>query len=79
LIVKNIQNGERKMENEKKVLRTDTIKHLILAGLKSGKSTKEIAVELVEKFPMSMASAKSVKHIAWYRTKVKQGKITLPA
>lgn len=58
--------------------RTDTIKHLILSGLKAGLSTKEIAAQLLETYPSSAAAAKSVKHIAWYRTKVKQGKINLP-
>ena len=54
-----------------------TIKKLITTGIAAGKTTKEIAVELAEKFPASAAAAKSVKHIAWYRTKMKQGKITV--
>lgn len=58
------------------VPRTDTIKHLIVSGIKAGKTTKEIAAELVAAFPNSAAAAKTVKHIAWYRTKVKQGKIS---
>ena len=56
---------------------TNTIKHLITTGIRDGKTTEQIADELAERFPNSAAAAKSVKHIAWYRTKMKQNKITV--
>ena len=67
------------MENQVKdvtaAVRSDTIKYLIVTAIKAGLTTKEITVLVQERFPLSAAAAKPVKHIAWYRTKVKQGKI----
>lgn len=49
-----------------------TIKSVIVAGLRAGLGTKEIAAQVQAAFPNSAAARKSEKHIAWYRSKLRQ-------
>ena len=49
-----------------------TIKSVIVNGIRAGLGTKDIAALVRERFPESAAARKSEKHIAWYRSKLRQ-------
>jgi ribosomal protein L11 methylase PrmA len=49
-----------------------SIRQLIMSGILAGKPTKEIAAAVQAEFPTSAAAAKSTKHIAWYRSRMKK-------
>jgi hypothetical protein len=49
-----------------------TIKSVIVTGLRNGLGTKEITALLQDQFPASAAARKAVKHIAWYRSRLRQ-------
>lgn len=49
-----------------------SIRSLIMAGITVGRSTKEIAADVQAQFPNTQAAAKSTKHIAWYRSRMKK-------
>jgi hypothetical protein len=51
-----------------------SIRQIILTGLKQGKNTPSIAAVIRQYWPDSAAAAKSSKHIAYYRSLVKQGR-----
>lgn len=53
-----------------------SIRSLIMARITEGRNTKEIAAEVQLHFPHSAAAAKSVKHIAWYRSRMKKDAAT---
>lgn len=53
-----------------------SIRQLIMSGITAGKDTKTIAAEVQLHFPSSAAAAKSVKHIAWYRSRMKKDATT---
>ena len=50
----------------------NSIRQTIRRMLGEGKSTKDIAAVLTEKFPGSAAAAKSTKHIAYYRSQLRK-------
>jgi hypothetical protein len=61
------------------VVNPNSIRQIIRTGLIAGKTTKEIGAQLVEKHPTSMAAAKIVKHVAWYRAQMKKaGELPTP-
>lgn len=49
-----------------------SIRSLIMSGILAGKTTKELTVEVQAHFPGTAAAAKSTKHIAWYRSRMKK-------
>jgi hypothetical protein len=49
-----------------------SIRQLIMGSILAGKPTKEIAEAVKAAFPNSAAAAKSTKHIAWYRSRMKK-------
>lgn len=55
------------MGSESTTEKPDSIRQIIRRGLLARKSTNEIAAEVKALHPTSMAAAKSVKHIAYYR------------
>ncbi len=50
----------------------NSIRQTILTALLAGQDTKTISATLTERFPASMAAAKSVKHIAYYRSELRK-------
>lgn len=50
----------------------NSIRQIVLRGLMSGRSTKEIAEEIQTAHPSSAAASKSVKHIAWHKANFKK-------
>lgn len=56
-----------------------SIRQLIMGSILAGKPTKEIAEAVKAAFPNSQAAAKSTKHIAWYRSRMKKdGQLKAP-
>lgn len=49
-----------------------SIRSLITSGLMNGVPVKDIKAELQERFPDSMAAAKSAKHISYYKSVLKR-------
>lgn len=49
-----------------------TIKSVIVTALHAGLGTKEITALIQAEFPESAAARKAEKHIAWYRSKLRQ-------
>lgn len=59
---------------------TLSIRQICRSGILAGKTSKEIAAEIIATHPTSAAAAKSGKHIAWYRATMKKaGELPLPA
>lgn len=56
-----------------------SIRKICREGILQGKTTKEIAAEIILLHPASRAAALSSKHIAWYRGDMKKrGELPLP-
>jgi hypothetical protein len=49
-----------------------SIRSLIMSEITAGTPTKEIAAKVQAQFPGTAAATKSVKHIAWYRSRMKK-------
>ena len=49
-----------------------SIRQICLTGIAAGRSTADIAAEVIAAHPTSMAAQKSKVHIAWYRTRAKK-------
>ena len=49
-----------------------SIRSLIMSEITKGTPTKEIAALVQAQFPGTAAATKSVKHIAWYRSRMKK-------
>lgn len=60
------------------VVNPRSIRQIVMNGLLAGKSTKDIAALVMAEHPNSAAATKSVKHIAWYRARMRKDGI-LPA
>ena len=59
------------------MIRTNSIRALIMSGLTNGLNTAEIGTLLQQHFPTSAAAAKVSKHVGFYRAEmVKAGTIT---
>ena len=58
----------------------NSIRQIIMTAILAGESTKDIAVKVQAAHPDSAAAKKSVKHIAWYRARMKKdGLLPTPA
>lgn len=49
-----------------------SIRQIVLAGIAAGRTTPDIAAEVIAVHPTTMAAQKSKVHIAWYRTRAKK-------
>ena len=57
----------------------NSIRQTIIRLLLSGQKTEDIAAEIKEKFPQSMAAAKTSIHIGFYRSKLRKAGLLPPA
>lgn len=57
----------------------NSIRQTIMRLLLEGRKTEEIAAEVKERFPQSMAASKSSIHIGYYRSKLRKAGLLPPA